>query len=61
MVGRKPGGGGWGRLKRAVMNTDLHGFDHRVARLLAVVAHPVDRHVDGQFPHHRFPKGVPVG
>lgn len=43
------------------MNTDLHGFDDRVARLLAVVAHPVDRHVDGEFPHHRFPKSVPVG
>lgn len=41
--------------------TDLHGFDHRVARLLAVVAHPIHRHVDSQFPHHQFPKGVPVG
>lgn len=32
-----------------------------MARLLTVVAHPVHRHVDSQFPHHLFPKSVPVG
>lgn len=40
--------------------SDLHGFDDRVAHLVAVVAHTVHRHVHRQLPSHRLPKGVPA-
>lgn len=40
--------------------SDLHGFDDRVAHLMAVVAHTIHRHVHCQLPCHRLPKGVPA-
>lgn len=40
--------------------SDLHGFDDRVAHLMAVVAHTIHRHVHCQLPRHWLPKGVPA-
>lgn len=41
-------------------STDLHGFNHRMAHLMTVVAHSIHRHIHCQLPRHWLPKGVPV-
>jgi len=39
--------------------THIHGLDHGLAHLMAVVAHSIHGHVHSQFTSDWFPEGIP--